>query len=59
MKVKIGDYLYSAKSFHAMEKIEPNPEYWEGKRGAVIGVFKLVVERKAPSFVLFNIFMSF
>ncbi|CAG9529823.1 unnamed protein product [Cercopithifilaria johnstoni] len=44
---RIGDYLYSAKSFDALEKIEPNPEYWEGKRGAVIGVFKLVVEQKA------------
>ncbi|EJD75500.1 hypothetical protein, variant [Loa loa] len=45
----VGDYLYSAKSFDAMEKIEPNPEYWEGKRGAVIGVFKLVMEQRAPS----------
>ncbi|VDK79917.1 unnamed protein product [Litomosoides sigmodontis] len=46
---RIGDYLYAAKSFDAMGEIEPNPDYWEGKRGAVIGVFKLVVERKAPS----------
>uniref|UniRef100_A0A158Q750 TPR_REGION domain-containing protein n=1 Tax=Elaeophora elaphi TaxID=1147741 RepID=A0A158Q750_9BILA len=44
---RIGDYLYSAKSFDAMERMEPNPEHWEGKRGAVIGVFKLVVEQKA------------
>ncbi|VDO46165.1 unnamed protein product [Brugia timori] len=45
---RIGDYLYSAKSFDSMEITEPNPEYWEGKRGAIIGVFKLVVEQKAP-----------
>uniref|UniRef100_A0A8R1TIZ8 TPR_REGION domain-containing protein n=1 Tax=Onchocerca volvulus TaxID=6282 RepID=A0A8R1TIZ8_ONCVO len=45
---RVGDYLYSARSFYAMEKIEPNPEYWEGKRGAVIGVFKLFVEQKIP-----------
>ncbi|EJW82969.1 hypothetical protein WUBG_06119, partial [Wuchereria bancrofti] len=46
--VLVGDYLYSAKSFDSMERIEPNPEYWEGKRGAIIGVFKLVIEQKAP-----------
>ncbi|KAM3719016.1 Intraflagellar transport protein [Dirofilaria immitis] len=45
---RVGDYLYSAKSFDAMERIEPKQEYWEGKRGAIIGVFKLVVEQKAP-----------
>ncbi|VDM41756.1 unnamed protein product [Toxocara canis] len=45
---KVGDYFYSAKAFDAMERIEPNPEYWEGKRGAVVGVFKLVAEHNAP-----------
>uniref|UniRef100_A0A914ZLS9 Uncharacterized protein n=1 Tax=Parascaris univalens TaxID=6257 RepID=A0A914ZLS9_PARUN len=45
---KVGDYFHSAKAFDAMERIEPNPEYWEGKRGAVIGVFKLVAEHSAP-----------
>ncbi|VDM18290.1 unnamed protein product [Wuchereria bancrofti] len=50
---RVGDYLYSAKSFDSMERIEPNPEYWEGKRGAIIGVFKLVIEQKAPLLVFF------
>ncbi|VDN60564.1 unnamed protein product [Dracunculus medinensis] len=45
---KIEEYYYSAKAFDAMERIEPNPEYWEGKRGAVVGLFKLVSEQKAP-----------
>lgn len=57
--VKIGDYLYSAKSFDAIERIEPNPEYWEGKRGAIIGIFKLVVEQKALPFVFSTKSMSF
>lgn len=48
---KVGDYFHSAKAFDAMERIEPNPEYWEGKRGAVIGVFKLVAEHSAPPYV--------
>uniref|UniRef100_A0A915PQ81 Intraflagellar transport protein 56 n=1 Tax=Setaria digitata TaxID=48799 RepID=A0A915PQ81_9BILA len=43
---RVGDYFYSVKAFDAMERIEPNPQYWEGKRGAAIGVFKLVVEQK-------------
>ncbi|VDN02069.1 unnamed protein product [Thelazia callipaeda] len=43
---KIGDYYYSAKSFDALERAEPNPHYWEGKRGAVVGVFKKVIEQK-------------
>lgn len=42
-----------------MERIEPNPEYWEGKRGAVIGVFKLVVEQKVPSSVFLSLLMLF
>ncbi|KAJ2988835.1 Intraflagellar transport protein 56 [Globomyces sp. JEL0801] len=33
-------YLYSAKAFDVLERLDPNPEYWEGKRGACIGAFK-------------------
>lgn len=48
---KVGDYFYSAKVFDAIERIEPNPKYWEGKRGAIIGVFKLVAEHSTPPYV--------
>ncbi|MFH4980015.1 hypothetical protein AB6A40_006724 [Gnathostoma spinigerum] len=44
---KKHEYYYSAKAFDEMERIEPSPEYWEGKRGAVAGVFKMFIDKKA------------
>ena len=32
-----------------LERLDPDPEYWEGKRGACVGVFQLVVAGKAHS----------
>jgi intraflagellar transport protein 56 len=26
-----------------LERLDPNPEYWEGKRGACIGLFQAVI----------------
>ena len=26
-----------------LERLDPDPEFWEGKRGAAIGVFQMVV----------------
>jgi hypothetical protein len=26
-----------------LERLDPNPEYWEGKRGACVGVFQAVM----------------
>jgi intraflagellar transport protein 56 len=39
---------YSAKAFDVLERLDPDPEYWEGKRGAFAGVFQAVVAGKAP-----------
>ena len=25
-----------------LERLDPNPEYWEGKRGAAVGLFQVV-----------------
>lgn len=36
---KMGAFLVAAKAFDVLEKIDPDPEYWEGKRGACVGVF--------------------
>ncbi|KAG5455874.1 MAG: hypothetical protein BJ554DRAFT_4555 [Olpidium bornovanus] len=36
-------YYYSAKAFDILERLDPSPEYWEGKRGACIGVFQQVI----------------
>ena len=26
-----------------LERLDPNPEYWEGKRGACVGVFQMII----------------
>lgn len=36
-------YLYAAKAFDVLERLDPAPEYWEGKRGAICGVFQSIV----------------
>eukprot|EP00307_Rebecca_sp_RCC1486_P013510 CAMPEP_0119419176 /NCGR_PEP_ID=MMETSP1335-20130426/20111_1 /TAXON_ID=259385 /ORGANISM="Chrysoculter rhomboideus, Strain RCC1486" /LENGTH=588 /DNA_ID=CAMNT_0007444465 /DNA_START=30 /DNA_END=1796 /DNA_ORIENTATION=+ len=46
---KVGAFLYAAKAFDTLERLDPNPEYWEGKRGACVGCFQAVLagrERK-------------
>lgn len=37
---KTEQYLYAAKAFDVLERLDPSPEYWEGKRGACVGAFK-------------------
>ena len=36
---RMGQFYYSAKAFDVLERLDPDPEFWEGKRGAAIGVF--------------------
>jgi len=38
----MGQFYYAAKAFDMLERLDPNPEYWEGKRGASIGQFQQV-----------------
>jgi len=45
---KMGQFYYAAKAFDVLERLDPNPEYWEGKRGACVGVFQLVIAGKEP-----------
>ncbi|KAF0698260.1 Aste57867_11117 [Aphanomyces stellatus] len=35
----MADYFFAAKSFDVLERVDPDPEYWEAKRGACIGYF--------------------
>jgi intraflagellar transport protein 56 len=39
----MGHYLYAAKAFDVLERLDPNPDYWEGKRGACIGVLNQII----------------
>lgn len=43
---KMGQFYYSVKAFDVLERLDPDPEFWEGKRGAAIGVFQMVVANK-------------
>ena len=42
----MGQFYYSVKAFDVLERLDPDPEFWEGKRGAAIGVFQMVVAGK-------------
>ena len=37
-----------AQAFDVLERLDPNPEYWEGKRGAAMGVFQMIIAGNEP-----------
>jgi intraflagellar transport protein 56 len=43
---KMGHFYYACKAFDVLERLDPDPEFWEGKRGAAVGVFQKVVAKK-------------
>ncbi|XP_030886551.1 intraflagellar transport protein 56 isoform X2 [Leptonychotes weddellii] len=45
---KMGQFYYSAKAFDVLERLDPNPEYWEGKRGACVGIFQMILAGREP-----------
>lgn len=47
---KMGQFYYAARAFDILERLDPNPEYWEGKRGACVGVFQLVIAGHEPKY---------
>ena len=51
---RTGQFYYAAKAFDVLERLDPNPEYWEGKRGACIGWFQRVVADKEPKGMVYN-----
>lgn len=46
---KMGHFYYACKAFDVLERLDPDPEFWEGKRGAAVGVFQRVVAGKESS----------
>jgi len=40
---KMGHFYHSCKAFDTLERLDPDPEFWEGKRGAAVGVFQKVI----------------
>ncbi|XP_046390131.1 intraflagellar transport protein 56 isoform X2 [Ischnura elegans] len=49
---KMGHFYHAAKAFDMLERFDPNPEYWEGKRGACIGMFQKVIACEEPKSIL-------
>uniref|UniRef100_A0A2K6SR24 Intraflagellar transport protein 56 n=1 Tax=Saimiri boliviensis boliviensis TaxID=39432 RepID=A0A2K6SR24_SAIBB len=45
---KMGQFYYSAKAFDVLERLDPNPQYWEGKRGACVGIFQMILAGREP-----------
>ncbi|XP_067936520.1 intraflagellar transport protein 56-like isoform X1 [Watersipora subatra] len=45
---KMGQFYHAAKAFDVLERLDPNPEYWEGKRGACVGVFQMIIAGHEP-----------
>lgn len=36
---RMGQFYYSVKAFDVLERLDPDPEFWDGKWGAAIGLF--------------------
>lgn len=46
---KMGYFYFACKAFDVLERMDPDPEFWEGKRGAAMGVFQQVAAgRESP-----------
>ena len=53
----MGEFYISAKAFDVLERLDPNPEYWEGKRGACVGLFQMIIAQKESKLVSFLRFL--
>jgi intraflagellar transport protein 56 len=40
--------LWSGKAFDVLEKIDPMPDYWDGKRSSIVGLFRQIVLGAEP-----------
>ena len=45
-------FYYAAKAFDVLERLDPSPEFWEGKRGACVGIFQLILAGREPRYQL-------
>jgi intraflagellar transport protein 56 len=46
---RAGSFYYAAKAFDVLERLDGAAEYWEGKKGACVGVFQQVLANKEPT----------
>ena len=48
----MGQFYYSCKAFDVLERLDPSPEFWEGKRGACVGVFQMIIAAQEPRYII-------
>lgn len=42
------NFYFAVKAFDVLERLDPDPEYWEAKRGACVGFFQLIATGEEP-----------
>lgn len=52
---KTSAFYYAAKAFDVLERLDNDPEYVEGKKGACIGVFQQVFANEESADALFDV----
>jgi intraflagellar transport protein 56 len=45
---KAKNFYYAVKAFDVLERLDPDPEYWEAKRGACVGFFQQIALGDEP-----------
>mmetsp|Transcript_35995 Transcript_35995/g.106434 ORF Transcript_35995/g.106434 Transcript_35995/m.106434 type:complete len:556 (-) Transcript_35995:813-2480(-) len=43
---RMGHFYFAAKAFDVLERLDPAPEYLEGKKGACVGTFQAIIAGK-------------
>jgi intraflagellar transport protein 56 len=43
---RMGAFYYAAKAFDVLERLDPAPEYMDGKKGACVGAFQAIIAGK-------------
>ncbi|XP_064819554.1 intraflagellar transport protein 56-like isoform X1 [Oncorhynchus masou masou] len=55
---QMGQFYWAAKAFDSLEKLDPDSNYWEGKRGACVGIFQLILAGRESKDVLAHHFCA-
>ena len=55
---KTGSYYFSMKAFDVLERLDSSSEYWDGKRGACVGLFQKILAGQEPKEYLRDLISS-
>ena len=48
----VGQFYWAARAFDVLERLDPEPQYWEGKQGACVGVLQMAAAGKEAKVAL-------